>query len=423
MRLLIHDYAGHPFQAELSRELARRGHTVTHAFAGGLLTPRGALEVTARDPASFSVVEIPMLPGYRENKYSFIRRRHFEAAYGHAFASLVESLKPEVVLSGNTPTEAQWTMIKAARGRGVPVVTWIQDFYGLAVDRLVRKKHPVLGRLAGWWYRRLDALCYQRSAQIVAITEDFVPVLAEMGVSRDRVTMIPNWAPLNELPQRPRRNPWSACQGLDQAFVFQYSGTLAMKHNPEILFRLAQRFRDDPLVRVVVITEGPGADYLRKRQASVDLPNLLILPFQRYDQLPDVLATSDVLIAILEEDAGIFSVPSKVLSYHCAGRSLLASIPENNLAARMIHEANSGICLPPRELDRFLNAADLLRKDDITRNEMAARARNFANREFNIKAIGDRFEVVLNKAMSDSAPADQVSGRHEKNRNRVSSVA
>jgi len=31
MRLLIHDYAGHPFQVQLSRELARRGHSVTHA--------------------------------------------------------------------------------------------------------------------------------------------------------------------------------------------------------------------------------------------------------------------------------------------------------------------------------------------------------------------------------------------------------
>jgi hypothetical protein len=47
MRLLIHDYAGHPFQVQLSRELARRGHSVIHAFAGGLLTPRGSLQKQA----------------------------------------------------------------------------------------------------------------------------------------------------------------------------------------------------------------------------------------------------------------------------------------------------------------------------------------------------------------------------------------
>jgi hypothetical protein len=43
MQLLIHDYAGHPFQVQLSRELAMRGYSVVHAFTGGLLTPRGSL--------------------------------------------------------------------------------------------------------------------------------------------------------------------------------------------------------------------------------------------------------------------------------------------------------------------------------------------------------------------------------------------
>ncbi len=31
MRILVHDYSGHPFQAQLSRELARRGHDVVHS--------------------------------------------------------------------------------------------------------------------------------------------------------------------------------------------------------------------------------------------------------------------------------------------------------------------------------------------------------------------------------------------------------
>jgi len=41
MRLLIHDYAGHPFQVQLSRELARRNHEVLHLYAGYNVTPHG----------------------------------------------------------------------------------------------------------------------------------------------------------------------------------------------------------------------------------------------------------------------------------------------------------------------------------------------------------------------------------------------
>jgi hypothetical protein len=35
MRILISDYSGHPFQVQLSRELARRGHGVTHSYSTG----------------------------------------------------------------------------------------------------------------------------------------------------------------------------------------------------------------------------------------------------------------------------------------------------------------------------------------------------------------------------------------------------
>src|SRR5664280_3290446 len=60
MRLFVHDYAGHPFQVQLSRELARRGHAVVHAYAGGLLTPRGTLQRCERDPRDFKAVEVRM---------------------------------------------------------------------------------------------------------------------------------------------------------------------------------------------------------------------------------------------------------------------------------------------------------------------------------------------------------------------------
>ena len=50
MRILLHDFAGHPFPAQLSRELASRGHTVTHAFCGVVTTGRGDLSRRTDDP-------------------------------------------------------------------------------------------------------------------------------------------------------------------------------------------------------------------------------------------------------------------------------------------------------------------------------------------------------------------------------------
>ena len=145
MRLLIHDYAGHPFQIQLSRELARRGHTVLHAFAGELQTPRGELTRRADDAPGFSVQEVAMDPDYAKFKYSFRRRRSMEIAYGRRLGALITEWKPDAVLSANTPTETQQPALDATKRLGARFLMWQQDFYSIAVDKLVRKKIPVLG--------------------------------------------------------------------------------------------------------------------------------------------------------------------------------------------------------------------------------------------------------------------------------------
>ena len=54
-RIAVHDYCGHPFQFELSREFARRGHEVRHFFFPEDAGPKGATRRSPDDPAGFSV--------------------------------------------------------------------------------------------------------------------------------------------------------------------------------------------------------------------------------------------------------------------------------------------------------------------------------------------------------------------------------
>ena len=64
---------------------------------------------------------------------------------------------------------------------------------------------------------------------------------------------------------------------------------------------------------------------------------------QPFDAYPDVLATADVLIAFVEVDAGAFSLPSKVLSYLCAERAIVLSVPKKNLASRIVVKSGAGL--------------------------------------------------------------------------------
>lgn len=393
MRILIHDYTGHAFSVTLSRELARRGHEVTYAYAAFIETPRGALSLRDGDPAGLKIEGISIAEPFQ--KQSFYKRRFQELEYGRLIAARVEELRPEWVISGQMPTEPQAILLRRCRKLGIRFVSWVQDFYGVAVYRLLRDRIPVFGSLVGRYYMWLDRRVLRQSDRIILITEDFLPFVHEMEIDPDRVCVIENWAPLDELPLQPRINPWSEKHELSDRFVFLYSGTLGMKHNPSVLLELALRFQDEECVRVVVISEGLGADWLREKKAELGVENLLLLPFQPFEVIPDVLASSEVLVAILERDAGIFSVPSKVLSYLCAGKPILAAIPPENLAARIIAKADAGIIEAPDASSALVSAGERFLRDPELRRRTGANGRCYAESAFEIGRVADSFIGML----------------------------
>ena len=127
----------------------------------------------------------------------------------------------------------------ACRKANIPFIYWCQDFYSITASRLLEAKLPVIGHLVGAYYRFLERRQMRCSARIIHITEAFCTQTETWGISSDKVDVIPNWGALDEIDVVPRDNEWSQRHGLFKGTRFIYSGTLAMKHNPELLAALS----------------------------------------------------------------------------------------------------------------------------------------------------------------------------------------
>ena len=396
MRILLHDYSGHAFLVQLARRLARDGNEILHLHFPGFQTPKGALARRPDDPPNFETRGLVLPQAFA--KHSYLRRVMQERAYGRLLAGAIESWRPEIVISANTPLDPQDIAQRAARRLGIPFVFWVQDIYSVAIDSILRRKLPLVGALVGARYVALEKRLLRNSSRAIVITEDFVPLLTRWGVARERIDVLENWAAREELPPQPRDNPWARAHGLADKLVLLYSGTLGLKHDPGMLLAVAQGFagRDD--VRVVVVSEGPAADWLRREGAG--LANLVVLPFQPFETLPEVIATGDALLAILEPEAGIYSVPSKVLTYLCAGRPLLVAIPAENLAARILTREDAGLVVPAGDRAAFAAAARRLADDPALRARLGAHALAYADRAFDIAKVSARVQEIARRAVA-----------------------
>src|SRR5919108_3290096 len=125
MRVAVHDYAGHPFQVELSRELARRGHDVLHLYSASISTPRGTLSRLEDDPTSFAVDAIAVEEQIPRER--LLARRRLEARHGARVVERLVRFGPDVVLSANAPLEAQRKIYGHSQRERIRFVYWVQD--------------------------------------------------------------------------------------------------------------------------------------------------------------------------------------------------------------------------------------------------------------------------------------------------------
>ncbi len=395
MKVLLHDRTGVPFTVQLARELARRECDVLYSYGAFFQSPKGNLKSQVSDPPNLQIV--PMYLNRPFQKYSFIKRRFQEIEYARDLIEQIKQYKPDVLILAGSHPDALAVVYKECRNLEMKIIFWVQDIYGIAIKRIINKRFPIIGDLIGNYYIWQEKRLLRQSDEVILITEDFTKLMNEWGIKSEKRHIIHNWTPLEELPLRPKDNTWAQQHGLTDKFCFLYAGTLGLKHNPALLLQLAVRFKDNPLIRVVVVSEGLGADWLQAQRSMHKLNNLKLLSFQPFEEMSNVLGTADVLVAILEPDAGIYSAPSKVLTYLCAQRPLLLAVPPENLSAKIVSDNGAGLVVSPLDEESFLLAAERL-KDDVTlRNRFATNARHFAERTFDIKIICDKFEAIIAK--------------------------
>jgi colanic acid biosynthesis glycosyl transferase WcaI len=398
MRILVNDFSGHPFQAQLSRYLAGVGHDVIHAHFSEFQTPKGCLERRSDDPKGLEFRAVSI--GRQFAKHKLLARRTQEIEYAALVVDLINTFRPDVVLACNNPLDAQRLIHAGCRSRNVRFVFWLQDIYSVAINQIMTRRFGLLGTLLGAFYRNIERQILRKSDHIISIADDFGNQLKMWNVAESRISVIPNWAPLDEMQVSQKDNPWARRFGLQNKKVVLYTGTLGFKHNPEILVQLAEQHSQPEDVEVVVVSEGPGADYVKSEALRRGLGNLKVLPFQPMGVYPDVLGTGDVLVSMLEPGAGQYSVPSKVLSYLCSRRPIVLSVPWANAAARVVVESGAGYVSDPSDLPNFLSSVARMLSDPEAAVTCATAGRRYAERQFDINEIGRKFEDILKRCVA-----------------------
>lgn len=390
------DYGCHSFTFRLASYLQTQGFAMNYVANGSLESPnlKSLPDWHSGYPDLVRIVRSKKPYG----KLSLRDRMGGEIDWASRCIEMLEAAPPSAIVASCLPITVVAKVQSWARRRHIPFVYWLQDLQGIAIAELLGKRLGHAGQALGWMAKNLELAFLRRSDHVITIAHAHEAFLPSQVRNAGRFTTLENWANIEDIPPLPNQNDWSVRHRLDSTVNILYSGTLGFKHDLKVFPALAAAFRDCPGVRIVVVSSGAAADFLSAEASRSALKNLIVLPFQPYEELPSVLASASVLIAPLDPSAGSFCVPSKVLSYLCAGRPSVLAIDSANPAALMIESANGGVTVRPGNTEGFIEAVRFLIDDPLARHRMGRAARAYAEATFSVENVSKRFLRILETA-------------------------
>ncbi len=371
-RITIVDYNAQLFIAELSRNLAIRGHDITYLCGASRVTLPSAVTQRLRD-AGVQVEELSV----SSNRQSPATRRS-QLKLGLALARKVNT---GTVVGHQLPLITNRMLLTATRFRSNRYVSWIQNFQ--------TKRSFFTRQGTGNTPSRFERYQLGSAHQVICSSDEIA--LRVLASGREGLTSsLPNWAPLELIGTCRRNNHWAHRVGLDpNRFWVAYSGPLESKHRVGDISRMVKRLLDYDQFEFIFTGQGSGYEELEYDTTFSRSAHVHFVGPQQTEVLPQILGAANVLIATLDPESNEGAAADNVMAYLCAGRPVIGLMDDCCPSAEMILDAEAG---------RIASNAEALADDiiDMARDSEASllagkRAREYAERFFDPDHTTSRF--------------------------------
>jgi len=263
--------------------------------------------------------------------------------------------------------------------------------------------------------RAIERFIYRHAARVVCLCQGFIERLSELGISPDKLELIPDWAGTQDAGSF--SGPFSGNGAFRKAngfaeeqFLVMHTGNIGKKQNLMNAVRAAEISRDRSDLVWVVVGDGEERSAIGEEIRARGLANIRLLPFEPAERLPEMYSSADALL--LNQKASVESavIPSKLLTYMAAGRAVLAAVSEKSEAARLVRGAQCGLLVPAENPQALVDAALLLRENSSLRLKLGSNGRAYAARHFTKQSVLRAYDALFSR-LANEKPLETAAAR------------
>jgi len=252
-------------------------------------------------------------------------------------------------------------VLRATDGNHPKLIYNIQDFNPEQIEAVGYLKAKPIINLLRW----LDKRSCRQSDLIITVGRDLVETLKKR-FKYEKVPnhkLINNWADESALYPLEDSNPkvveFRSRYGLDDKFVFMYSGNLGLYYDLDGLIRVIEKFKnaktkDGREVAFAFVGAGSMLNNLTEYKMEHQLDNVIFIPYQDKDKLIYSLNSADVHFCLSARGIKGVSCPSKFYGIAAVGKPVLAILEEGSEIEMLIRDIGCGRVAEPGHYDEII---------------------------------------------------------------------
>ena len=336
-------------------------------------------------------------PRYRSNKLSMLFRAiNFVSFYISAsVAGLVLPRHDVVFVPSSPPLFGAICARLIGRIRKIPYIYNIQDLYpDIAVVSGHLKRAGLIRAL-----EIAERSIYRHAKHLVVISETMKQAISKKGVSKSKITVIPNFCDTDVIKPISKRNKFSIKYGLHERFVVMFAGNIGMVQSTEYIIKSAELLQKYSDILFVFVGRGENKPKIEQLSINISLKNIKFIPQQPSSNMKNVWGSADVGLVTLKRGLSTYAVPSKTFGIMASGRPVLAMIDEGSEVWNMVTKAKGGLCIPPENPKLLTEAILRLFTNDEERKEMGYNARRYIVDNFHREIISKKYEDLFQNAV------------------------
>lgn len=391
---------GAMMQYELARYLAASGHTVTvvtpipyhHMVSANLPEP-------SRDEnlEGFHVIRVK---SHVTKKGSLIGRAFCEVLTDFDILFKGLRIKPvDILYIMPPPITLPFLAALIKWVRKSKLVLFLQDtFPEFLISMNVLSRRNICFKIA----RVIEKMTYRSVDYLGVHSPKNKSYIISRGVTESKVNVIPLWADTDFLGTQHHSSQFSDKYQLDQKFIVMYAGTIGFAVGAKTIPQAAKILESEKDIQFIVIGGGNKKKEMQEEINHLECTNILAFSPIPREELPDALASSDILLVMLRKEQstnpnGYFKavIPHKMLSDMASGRPLLLSAEVDSDAADLMRIANCGLSVPPEDPAALAEAILKMKHARKQRELWAKNGYEFARSQFDSSRQVQRMEEMF----------------------------